>query len=236
MGLGLFGQRYLNRSNRVGYEIYLVNGLGEGILSNESAGTRIAGGKSAEILEEDNNGTPSVTGRLKIENKLFGEVGFSFYRGPYNSFQSEGMKVDEVRSLGITAIDHGVKRGRFHWRSEFAAATVDIPDGLKEVAGSVQRGAYTELNFDYFRGTLFNFNNSRLIATLRLETVDLNVGSFESTGTNIGDEISRITLATSFRPVENSVIKIAYQYNWHRDFTDNPVRTAGIQLGIAAYF
>ncbi|MEE2876756.1 MAG: hypothetical protein VX822_03135 [Candidatus Neomarinimicrobiota bacterium] len=236
MGLGLFGQRYLNKSSRIGYELYLVNGLGDGIISNETMGTRIAGGKSAKILEEDNNGTPSVTGRLKIENSFLGEVGLSFYRGPYNSFQKEGMKVDERRSLGIAAIDHDVQRDRFHWQSELAVATVDVPDGLEELAGSSQWGAYTEFNFDYFRGTLFNFKNSSLIATLRLEKVDLNVGSFESTGTNIGDELSRITVATSFRAVENSVVKIVYQYNWHRDFTDNPVRSAGIQLGVAAYF
>ncbi len=236
MGLGFFGQRYLNRSNRIGYELYVVNGLGDGIVSNETAGTRIPAGKSAEFLEEDNNGTPSLTGRLKIESRLFGEAGLSFYRGPYNSFQAEGMKVDEIRSITITAIDHGVNRGRYHWRSEFAAATVDIPEGLKELAGSVQWGAYTEFNFDYFRGTLFNFDSSRLIATLRLEKVDLNVGSFESTNTNIGEEISRVTVATSFRPGENTVVKVAYQYNWHHDFNDNPIRSAGIQLGVAAYF
>ncbi|MBH31056.1 MAG: hypothetical protein CMG71_03575 [Candidatus Marinimicrobia bacterium] len=236
IGLGFFGQRYLNRSNRLGYELYIVNGLGDGIVSNETTGTRIPEGKSAEFLEEDNNGTPSLTGRLKVENRLLGEVGLSFYRGPYNSFQADGMKVDEIRSISISAIDHGVNRGRFHWRSEFATATVDIPDGLKEVAGSVQWGAYTELNFDYFHGTVFNFDSSKLIATLRLEKVDLNVGSFESTGTNIGDELSRVTVGTSFRPGENTVVKIAYQYNWHRDFTDNPIRSAGLQLGVAAYF
>ena len=83
---------------------------------------------------------------------------------------------------------------------------------------------------------LFGFENSRLIATFRLENVDLNIGSFESTGKNIGSEISRISLATSFRPVDDSVIKISYQYNWLQDFTDNPIRRAGIQLGIATYF
>lgn len=236
MGLGLFGQRYLNRTNRIGYELYLVNGLGEGIVSNEMAGTRIAAGKSAQMLKEDNNGTPSLSGRIKIENQSLGEIGFSSYIGPYNSFQIEGVEVDKKRFVSITALDHDLKRDRFQLRSEFARARVEIPNGLEEISGSEQWGVYTEFNFDYFRGTLLTFENSRLIATLRLEKIDLNVGSFASTGTNIGDEISRITVSTSFRPVENSVIKIAYQYNWHRDFTNNPVRKAGIQLGVASYF
>ena len=75
-----------------------------------------------------------------------------------------------------------------------------------------------------------------MIATVRLEKVDLNVGKFESTKTNIGDETVRLTIANSFRPVENAVLKIVYQYNWMRDFTDNLVRTAGVQFGVAAYF
>lgn len=236
VGLGFFGQRYLNSVNRIGYEIYFVNGLREGIVSNETGGTLISGGKSSRIFEEDNNGTPSVTGRFKAENRSLGEIGFSFYIGPYNSFKVEGINVDEERFLKITAIDYDLKMNRMHWRNELAIAHVDIPKGLREISGNKQWGFYSEINLEYFRGILFGFENSRLIATFRLENVDLNIGSFESTGKNIGSEISRISLATSFRPVDNSVIKISYQYNWLQDFTDNPIRRAGIQLGIATYF
>ena len=125
---------------------------------------------------------------------------------------------------------------RMHWRNELAIAHVDIPKGLREISGNKQWGFYSEINLEYFRGILFGFENSRLIATFRLENVDLNVGSFKSTGKNIGNEISRISLSTSFRPVDSSVIKISYQYNWLQDFTDNSIRRAGIQLGIATYF
>lgn len=236
MGMGLFGQRYLNRRNRVGYEVYVVNGLGDGIVANSEGGTRIAGGKSMEILEEDNNGVPAFTGRLKVENRSLGELGLSYYGGVYNSFQAEGMKVDDERNLQILAADYDIKTDRFHLRSEFATASVDVPEGLVELFGQEQWGGYAEVNFDYLRGSLFGFPKSRMIATVRLEMVDLNVGKFEATKTNIGDETVRMTLANSFRPVENAVLKIAYQYNWHRDFTDNPVRTAGIQIGVAAYF
>jgi len=236
MGMGFFGQRYINRRYRLGYEIYMVNGLGDGIVANEDAATRISGGKSVEILEEDNNGVPSFTGRLKVENRSFGEVGFSYYGGVYNSYQMEGMMVDEKRNLRIIATDYDLKIKRFHLRSEFVSATVDVPEGLDELFGQEQWGVYTEINFDYLRGRIFGFDNSRMIATVRLEKVDLNVGKFESTKTNIGDETVRLTIANSFRPVENAVLKIVYQYNWMRDFTDNLVRTAGVQFGVAAYF
>ena len=62
------------------------------------------------------------------------------------------------------------------------------------------------------------------------------IDALKSFGKNIGNEISRISLSTSFRPVDSSVIKISYQYNWLQDFTDNSIRRAGIQLGIATYF
>ena len=236
VGVGFFGQRYLNSMNRIGYEIYFVNGLREGIVSNETGGTRISKGKSSKIFEEDNNGIPSVTGRFKAENQWLGEIGFSFYIGPYNSFRVEGIKIDEKRFLDIIAIDYDLKINHFHWRNEFAVANIDVPIGLQEIAGNKQWGFYSEINFEIFRGGLFGFENSRVIATFRGENVDLNVGSFQSTGENIGNEISRISLGISYRPIENSVIKISYQYNWLQDFTDNSIRRAGIQLGIATYF
>ncbi len=236
VGAGFFGQRYLNRRNRIGYEIYLVNGLNDGIVSNDEAGTRIASGKSMEMLEEDNNGNPSVTGRIKFENRSFGEYGISYYGGIYNSYLAEGMEIDEKRLLRILALDYDLRYKRLHWRGEFASASIQVPDGLDELFGEKQWGFYSELNYDYFRGKLFSFDKAKMIAAIRFERIDLNMGTFDITDTNIGDETTRITVAHSFRLVENTVLKIVYQYNWYKDFTDNLIRSAGVQIGVAAYF
>ena len=236
IGMGLYGQRYLDPQNRIGYEFYVVNGLSDGIINNEEGATRIARGKSEELLEEDNNGIPSVAGRIRFENRRFGKYGLSYYGGIYNTFEKEALSVDEKRGLRILAIDYEHSFGNIHVRGEYAYATIDVPGSLADLFAEKQWGFYSELEYAYYRGKLLNLENSRFIACLRVEKIDLNVGRFSSTNTNIGDETVRISIANSFRLDEDTVFKLVYQYNWLRDLFDNPINEAGLQVGIATYF
>jgi len=86
---------------------------------------------------------------------------------------------------------------------------------------------------------------ARLVAALRetdgrlqrLERVDFNVGSFTSTGRDIGDEVSAIVPGISFRPTAGTVFRANYRYHWTHDFQGNdPARMAGFQVGFATYF
>ena len=74
-------------------------------------------------------------------------------------------------------------------------------------------------------------------AGLRLETVDYNVGTFSSTGSKIGDQVTGIVPSISFRPTSVTVFRANYRYHWATDFQGNdPARIAGFQFGFATYF
>ena len=76
-----------------------------------------------------------------------------------------------------------------------------------------------------------------LNAALRLEHVDYNRGSFDSTGDSIRDDVTAVVAGMSFRPSGGTVFRANYRFHWTRDFPGNPTtRTAGIQLGFATYF
>jgi len=64
MGAGIFGAFYLTPFDRVTYEFYAVNGLQDGVVLGDGAGTRIPAGRSEEAFGEDNNGSPAGVGRL----------------------------------------------------------------------------------------------------------------------------------------------------------------------------
>ena len=236
VGKGFFGNKELSPTTEFGYELYFVNGLTDGILDNEDGATRIASGKNEEMFEEDNNGTPSITGRLGFESRLTGEVGLSFYKGVYNSFMMEGEVVDEKRFVQITALDFDKQFSRLTIQGELAKAKIDIPANLEEIFGSEQTGGYVDIGYTYRRGRLFSFDDLQMIATFRFDRVDLNVGKFGSTNTNIGDETTRITVSNSFRPSEDTAFKMVYFYEWHKDLQDNLIRTGGWQFGVATYF
>jgi hypothetical protein len=67
--------------------------------------------------------------------------------------------------------------------------------------------------------------------------VDYNVGTFAGTLLNAGDELTAISGALAFRPVNGTVIRVNYRYGWARDVFDNgPVRSAALLIGLSTYF
>lgn len=219
------------------YDAYLTNGLGDGVVGNGLGRTDIPSGKGDELLGEDNNGSPAVSGRVAFRRPGLGEVGVSYYGGYYNSFRVEGEEVDERRWLGITALDAGASVGVVDVRGELAYATVDVPPGLTEVFGDTQWGAHVDLVVPLWRPAPAGYEEAVVAGALRLERVDYNAGTFASTGEGIGEEITAVVLGLSFRPTPGTVFRANYRRHWTRDFARNPViRGAGFQLGFATYF
>ncbi len=236
MGFGAHG-RLAPRGFTLSYDLYLVNGLGDGILLNETGRTDLASGKTASRFEEDNNGSPAVTGRIAAQSRRLGELGLSLYRGIYNTWRVEGEPVDEKRTVSILAADFNTAVGRLDLRGEVAWARIDVPDDLGELMGERQWGVHLDAVLPVWHPRIRGLANPVVSVGLRLERVDFNQGTFSSTGLRIFDEIDAIVASLSFRPVPATVFRANYRWESFRDPQGNPAsRTGGFQVGFATYF
>jgi hypothetical protein len=232
-----FNGRLFRVPMAITYDLYLTNGLGDGVVSNEHGRTHLASGKRSGQFEEDNNGSPALSGRLAARHTRIGEIGFSFYTGIYNTYREEGEIIDAKRRLSIMALDFRTEVRSIDIRGELALAQVNVQDDLEEVFGERQWGGHVDVVAPVWRLRLLGYDEAVLNANLRLEAIDYNSGRFSSTGRNIFDELYAIVPGVSFRPAPDTVFRMNYRRHWYRDLVGNPaVRTAGVQVGFATYF
>jgi len=238
VGAGFFGAFYLTPFDRLTYEIYAVNGLSDGVVLGSGEGTRIPMGKSVEAFAEDNNGSPAFTGRLAYNPRCGGEVGVSFYRGRYNTYQIEGAPIDEPRSVRLFALDAEYRRRRWHFRGEAALAHIEVPPDQvdDDFVASRQRGFYVEGNYTFLRRPLFGMNEAALILFSRYDEIDLNAGTFDKTGQNLGDAARRLTTGIAFRPTADTTLRLSYWRQWDYDRFNNLGHRMNVQFGVATYF
>ena len=236
IGFGING-RIFRPNYSVTYDLYLVNGIGDGIILNEEGRTFLQAGKSEERFEEDNNGEPMITGRFALIHQKLGEFGISYYGGTYNSYKLEGEEVDEKRKLSIVAFDVDAKIGKASIRGEVAFNSIDVPDDISEIYGTKQWGGYAEIVYPIYRGNLLSYDNATINLNVRVERIDYNKGTFNSTKENIYDEVNALVLGVSFRPTASTVFRANYRRHWLRDILGNPtVNIGGFQFGLATYF
>lgn len=236
VGVGAYGRVPL-RIGTLTYDAYLTNGLGDGVVQNNEGRTLLAAGKRAEQFEEDNNGSPALSGRLALQRRGLGEVGVSFYSAIYNSFRVEGVAVDARRRLALSAFDANVSVGTLSLRGEIAAARVDVPESLAEVFGSKQWGAHLDAAIPVWRPKILGLRNAVLNGALRAEYVDYNTGTFRTTARPIRDDVFALVPGLTFHPVAGTVFKVNYRRQWTRDLLGNATsRLGGYQVGMATYF
>jgi hypothetical protein len=236
VGFGVYGKLPAG-SLLLSYDLYAVNGLGDAVVTNDDGRTDIPSGKHEEMFAEDNNGSPAITGRVAVRDPRLGEVGVSYHGGYYNSFRSEGTDVDERRWLGITALDVGARIGSLDVRAEAAYASIDVPSGLSELFADTQWGAHVDMIMPVWRPRLLGYEDAVVSVGLRLEHVDLNAGTFASTGLGIGEDVTALVPTLSLRTTPDTVFRANYRYEWATDFPGNDAtRRAGIQVGFATYF
>lgn len=236
IGFGLHGKYYHN-NNSLSYQIYIVNGLQDGIILNSDGKTLLQNGKTPEMLGEDNNGTPMYTGKVSLQNRKIGEVGLSYYGGIYNTYKLDGAIISEQRNLSILAGDiRTTIRNKLVLQAEVAKNVIDVPLNITEIYGSEQWGYYAELIYPILKRKILKYENTVVNLCLRSEKIDYNQGTFTSTNSRIYDEISSLTIGSSLRPSSSTVLKFNYKYNWIKDFVGNPSFSAGFQFGLATYF
>ncbi|MBL4651410.1 MAG: hypothetical protein JKY53_00895 [Flavobacteriales bacterium] len=236
VGFGVHG-KLLSGNSIISYNVYVTNGLGDGIILNEDAKTNIASGKSVEMFEEDNNGIPMLNARVGYMLRNKGEVGIAYYGGVYNSFQIEGEVVDKQRQLSIVALDFSASAGKLETRGEFVFANIDIPESLGELYGNQQLGGFIDLVYPLVTKTIFNYDKAQILVSLRAEYVDYNYGKIAALNKNIGDEIRGISIGLSFRPTPSTIFRGNYKFQKSTDFLGNPpANLGGWQFGFASYF
>lgn len=236
IGGGVHGRLGVGRS-ALSYELYLTNGLGDGIVENGAGRTHIPSGKREEQFAEDNNGSPALSARLGWRAPGGSEIGLSWYGATYNRFRVEGERVDDERRVDLVALDVGGSLGPLAVRGEAAWARVDVPPGMSELFGDRQWGGHLDLTLPLWTPRVEGLGATVLAADLRLEHVDFNAGRFRGTGGSIGDEVTAIVPGMSFRLGPEAVVRLNYRYAWITDLVGNePGRLAGWQLGFATYF
>ena len=149
------------------------------------------------------------------------------------------MELDEKRSVNVYALDFNTtfKSPGTFINAEWAWVNVNLPEIYTEQFGRKQQGGFLDIVQPIFRRPIFGFETSVINAAFRVEYVDWNKGRFRSTGENISDDFFSIMPALSWRPVNQTVLRLNYRYNWQKDILGNPAsKTAGLQFGFSTYF
>jgi hypothetical protein len=218
------------------YQLYATQGLADGVLDNELGRTSIPHGRSEELLAEDNNGQPAVTGRVALRYRALAELGVSAWYGAYNSHEVDGEKISPSRTLGIGAVDFAFTPGPLEVRGEVAFAWIDVPRALESAFGSRQWGLYVDAIAPIYRFSVLGLDKSSLNVGARFEHVDYHAGELAN-GDPAGNAVTRVAGSVSFRPSAETVFRINYVYQWATDLVNNaPARRVAMQFGIATYF
>jgi len=147
--------------------------------------------------------------------------------------------LDKKRRADVFAIDFNTTLPflKTYINGEWAFVKVDVPSTFTEQFGSKQQGGFVDIVQPIYKKPVFGFDQSVVNASLRLEYVDWNVGSFKSTGGNISEHVFSVVPSISFRPVPQTVFRINYRHNWQTDMLGNPAaKLAAFQFGISSYF
>ena len=239
VGFGAFGKRS-SGAWTFGYEAYLTNGFDASIINNDQDRTFLPAAKqNPERFNESFNGVPLLTAKVAVRHQRVGEIGISTMGGVYNKFQDDGLTLDKRRRVDVLAIDANSRLRKWgtSFVGEWAWVMVDVPSTFTRQYGSRQRGGFLDIIQPVKQGRLFGFENAVLNVACRFECVDWNVGTFNETGGEIGDDVWAIVPAVSFRPSPETVIRLNYRHLRQHDVLGNPPAiTGGFQFGVASYF
>jgi hypothetical protein len=238
-GFGIFGK--LNAGNWIfGYEAYLTNGFDDQIIDNESNKTFLPATKTnKERFEENNSGSPLITGKIAIKNRKIGEVGISYMGGVFNKFEDDGITLDIKRRLDVIAFDLNTRIPVIQTTivGEFAYTFIDVPATYSQQYGNRQWGIFIDIIQPVIRKPLFGWEKAVLNIAGRFDFVDWNVGGFKNSGESIGEEMIAVTPSVSFRPSPQTVFRLNYRYQWQKDILSNPAaQTASWMFGFSTYF
>ncbi len=238
-GFGLYGKQY-SKNWMFGYELYLSGGFDNSIIANTQNKTFLPEAKkNPERFEEIASGLPLFTGKMAVKNKKIGELGLSYMGGVYNTFQEDGIVLDEKRRVDVFAIDFNSTLPKLNTfiTAEWVNIFVQVPTTYTQQFGNRQQGGFIDIVQPVLRRKMLGWEKAVLNIACRFEYVDWNVGTFKSTGGNIGDQLWSVMPAISFRPNVQTVFRFNYRYMQQKDILNNPPSlTGGFIAGLSTYF
>ena len=248
-GAGFYGTFYPGRTSKLDYEVYLTTGSngyeGDGTpLITELAGlsgTRQRASSAADGLANHNGKT--VVGRVAYSPMLGVEVAGSGYHGSYGP--------DGNRKLSIMTVDWTLIRGPFELIGEaawtYAKGNSTLLDGspnIDPVTGRLapQRssGYYIQGNYHFMPPLLRNLSKkhfgegSTFTAVMRYDRVNTNLDHSGGLG-----DLETLTMGLNFRPLEDAVFRLAYQFNMRATnaYTSMPITgDNALIMSMATYF
>jgi len=240
-GAGFYGTFYPGRTSKVDYELYFTTGPcsynpdGTPRVS-EQDGTMNSRQRTCNSTDGlDINNGKAVVGRLAYSPMLGVEVAGSNY-------YANGSPNGNYNPLSITAVDWTLQRGPFELIGEAAWAysrgnsraiqtnTLGVPPGTvltTAVTGQIgnsgigippqrMNGYYIQGNYHFMPAFLTKLaprrfgEGSTFTAVIRYDRVNTDLDNFNGTG-GFGN-LQQISFGLNYRPIEDAVFKISYQY------------------------
>lgn len=238
-GFGIYGKHY-NKNWMFGYELYASSGFDNSIIANQENRTFLPAAKeNSERFEEMASGEPLLTGKIAVRHNKIGEIGLSYMGGIYNKWQDDGVVIDDKRRLDVFAIDFNTTLPKLNTfiTAEWAWIKVGVPATYSQQFGNRQQGGFADIVQPILKRNMLGWQKAVINLACRFEYVDWNVGKFNETNENIGDELWSIMPGISFRPRPQTVLRANYRIQSQKDLLSNPPsRTAAIQFGVSTYF
>ena len=261
-GAGFYGTFYPGRTGKLDYELYVTTGPcgyeanGEPRVNEESGTKNSRQRKCANSADGlDINSGKAVSGRIAYSPMLGVEVAGSSYYGNQSPMS--------YNPLSIHAIDWTIQKGPFEVIGE--AAWAYARGNSRAIAGNTfggfapgalltgintinplglppQRlqGFYLQGNYHFMPAFLTRLSPKRFgegstfTAVIRYDRVNLNM---DNRAENAG-ELEQISFGLNYRPVEDAVFKISYQY-LPKSFNPNTgqrIHDGALVLSAATYF
>jgi hypothetical protein len=193
-GMGFFGDSAVGEEGVLSYQAYFVNGFDEGIIDG-SGRLRVRGGRGSQ--KADNNENKAFTGRLGYSPALGTSLGASLHTGKYDN-------ADEL-GLTIMALDAKTVFGPLELQGEAAKVSADIDRDTNPDTAESQLGLYAQANYHILHDKLLQGSVVTLVA--RGDWVDYDTD-------RDGDAEEGLTLGVNFRPTEETVFKLDYNWKW----------------------
>ncbi|HSC56049.1 MAG TPA: TonB-dependent receptor [Nitrospira sp.] len=262
-GAGFYGTLYPGRTSKLDYELYVTTGPcgydnSGAPLVNETDGTRGARQRKCSAADGlDLNNGKAVAGRVAYSPMLGIEVAGSGYYG--NSAPN-----GNYNPLSIMALDWTLQRGPFELIGEAAWAyargnsraiqnnTIGFAPGslLTGISGNSgigippqrMNGFYIQGNYHFMPDFLAKWSPKRFgegstfTAVIRYDRVNTNKDDSNQTG-GFGN-LEQISFGLNYRPIEDAVFKISYQYQ-PMSFNPNTgtrIHDSAFVISAATYF
>jgi hypothetical protein len=214
-GAGIYGTLYPTSLSKIDYEVYAVNGVNQPTTTGTITDLGVRNARGSVSRDRDDN--KAVVGRVAISPMLGIEVAGSAYHGQYK--QAAGA----IGSgwLSIYALDWTLQRGPFELIGETAISRISNNSSTTGLIGPAGMfGYYVQGNYHFMPELLrrlapSHFSEaSTFTFTLRWEQVDTDTDN-RTLALSAGNrrELDRLTVGLNFRPIEDTVFKVNWQYN-----------------------